>query len=151
MSINRSRRETERSRLELLFLSVLFFFLFLFLIWKKFFRSQTIDPSPMILSCNRLTLSRTAGQNEERNSPSINTSYASDISLNLLFASSRLSGFLSGCHFNANFLYLQGNALCLINREQRRLPLCRRNNSRMSLCVTENATLWIRASCAQRS
>lgn len=39
--------------------------------------------------------------------PSLKTSYASEISLNLLFASSKLSGFLSGCHFNANFLYLR--------------------------------------------
>lgn len=39
--------------------------------------------------------------------PSDNTSYASDISLNFLFASSELSMFLSGCHFKANFLYLQ--------------------------------------------
>jgi len=38
--------------------------------------------------------------------PSLKTSYASEISLNLLFASSKLSGFLSGCHFNASFLYL---------------------------------------------
>lgn len=39
--------------------------------------------------------------------PSLKTSYASESSLNLLFASSKLSGFLSGCHFNANFLYLR--------------------------------------------
>lgn len=34
------------------------------------------------------------------------TSYASAISLNLCSAYSLLSGFLSGCHFNAAFLYL---------------------------------------------
>lgn len=39
-------------------------------------------------------------------SPSDSTSYASDISRKRRFASSKFSGFLSGCHFNANFLYL---------------------------------------------
>lgn len=34
------------------------------------------------------------------------TSYASAISLNLCSAYSLLSGFLSGCHFSAAFLYL---------------------------------------------
>lgn len=38
--------------------------------------------------------------------PSDRTSYASDISRKRRFASSKLFGFLSGCHFNANFLYL---------------------------------------------
>lgn len=38
--------------------------------------------------------------------PSERTSYASEISLNRLLASSGLSGFLSGCHFKASFLYL---------------------------------------------
>ena len=37
-----------------------------------------------------------------------NTSYACEISLNLLSASSLVFGFLSGCHFSANFLYLFG-------------------------------------------
>lgn len=40
-------------------------------------------------------------------SPSDNTSYASEISLKRLVASSMLSGFLSGCHFNANLRYLK--------------------------------------------
>jgi hypothetical protein len=42
-----------------------------------------------------------------QHSPSERTSYASESSLNLLVASSELSGFLSGCHFSANFRYLK--------------------------------------------
>lgn len=38
------------------------------------------------------------------------TSYASAISLNLCSAYSLLSGFLSGCHFSAAFLYLHRQA-----------------------------------------
>lgn len=38
--------------------------------------------------------------------PSDSTSYACDSSLNLFSASSLFSGFLSGCHFSASFLYL---------------------------------------------
>lgn len=54
--------------------------------------------------------------------PSESTSYASDISLKRLFASSKLFGFLSGCHFKANFLYLKKkekfNYIYLFNREE---------------------------------
>lgn len=53
--------------------------------------------------------------------PSDKTSYASDISRKRRFASSKLFGFLSGCHFNANFLYLK-----LVNWNQRNwLAWCR--------------------------
>lgn len=38
--------------------------------------------------------------------PSDSTSYASEISRKRRFASSKLFGFLSGCHLSANFLYL---------------------------------------------
>lgn len=45
----------------------------------------------------------------QKNLPSESTSYASEISLNRFVASSGLSGFLSGCHLSASFLYLKLN------------------------------------------
>lgn len=41
---------------------------------------------------------------KKRDLPSDRTSYASESSLKRLLASSKLSGFLSGCHFSASFL-----------------------------------------------
>ena len=46
--------------------------------------------------------------------PSDNTSYASATCLNFLSASSLFSGFLSGCHFSASFLYLKKELRVLI-------------------------------------
>lgn len=58
-------------------------------------------------------------------SPSLSTSYASEISRNFLFASSRLSGFLSGCHLRANFLYLQcEERLLAVSLTRKRVKHC---------------------------
>jgi hypothetical protein len=60
--------------------------------------------------------------------PSDRTSYASEISLNFLVASSKLSGFLSGCHFSAKLRYLKKAkqihvilSICFAKSKRRRL------------------------------
>lgn len=63
--------------------------------------------------------------------PSDSTSYASDISRKRRLASSRFSGFLSGCHFNANFLYLYyANLFFFSNRQRKQRKSIRTEHNR---------------------